>query len=415
MSLTEKNLYFNYENRKSSEINSIFKYYSVRNEVNFVLRQLKQGTNLESAKRYINNSIHRFLGEFVGKVSIDKVDYQMTGGRIMFDGVAKPVGDSYKERGETKGINSREYAEAVGFEKIERKFATGEANIAFWLSPPSFGEEGFGNYGFLFTLVKDEGGQIDEYILRYKNENEELEKSNEEYNRLLSFYPLVKPDENPIKNTGVNSFLQDPLFAKVENKQEFLVELGYRNLSKFRDFQQKLDQEILFREWLDEYIQMIFEASQEENVGKRDILIDQTEKTLAGIYNLTQDIKDNCLEIQKNKTTKYPDYSYYQMASTMRQNYIQKEAVVIGGGSCPADTNSTESLFQTGWKLIFSKNGILDYQSASKLTSDNENADTFPCPSCGQPIPKGKGITTCPHCGITKEEYIKLTEQKKYD
>lgn len=29
---------------------------------------------------------------------------------------------------------------------------------------------------------------------------------------------------------------------------------------------------------------------------------------------------------------------------------------------------------------------------------------SFPCPRCGQPIPSGRGITKCPHCGITKEE-----------
>jgi len=29
----------------------------------------------------------------------------------------------------------------------------------------------------------------------------------------------------------------------------------------------------------------------------------------------------------------------------------------------------------------------------------------FSCPSCDKPIASGKGITKCPHCGITKEEY----------
>ena len=30
---------------------------------------------------------------------------------------------------------------------------------------------------------------------------------------------------------------------------------------------------------------------------------------------------------------------------------------------------------------------------------------SFPCPECHKPIPSGEGITKCPHCGITKEEY----------
>ena len=35
-----------------------------------------------------------------------------------------------------------------------------------------------------------------------------------------------------------------------------------------------------------------------------------------------------------------------------------------------------------------------------------KNAEkSFPCPECHKPIPSGEGITKCPHCGITKEEY----------
>lgn len=30
--------------------------------------------------------------------------------------------------------------------------------------------------------------------------------------------------------------------------------------------------------------------------------------------------------------------------------------------------------------------------------------DSFPCPRCHGPITSGLGITTCPHCGLTKEE-----------
>lgn len=57
------------------------------------------------------------------------------------------------------------------------------------------------------------------------------------------------------------------------------------------------------------------------------------------------------------------------------------------GGSCPPAllmTNQEDTAFG-----VFSKN-------AEK---------SFPCPECHKPIPSGRGITQCPHCGITKEEY----------
>lgn len=32
---------------------------------------------------------------------------------------------------------------------------------------------------------------------------------------------------------------------------------------------------------------------------------------------------------------------------------------------------------------------------------------SFPCPKCEKPIPSGKGITVCPHCGAKKEDFEK--------
>lgn len=47
-------------------------------------------------------------------------------------------------------------------------------------------------------------------------------------------------------------------------------------------------------------------------------------------------------------------------------------------------------------------------KSASEVYSENSldlNETFFDCPKCHRPIPSGKGITTCPHCGAKKEDY----------
>lgn len=413
MSLRQENPFHQYTQTEiTPEINSIFKYYSVENEINFVATQLRQGVNPISVSKYIDNSVHRFLGEFIGQVKIDKIDYEMKNGQIYFDGVFEPISQIYKERGQIKGENSREFAEAVGFEKIEKKFDSDESNIAFWISPPSIGEEGFGNYGFLFVLVKDARGYIDEYILRYQGENAQLEKSWQKYNELISLHPVINFSEQPVDDFSVHGFLKDPLFAKTDNPVRFLADIGYKDLSEFRKFHQKLDQEVLFRSWLDEYIETILYAVQETDIFSKKHLIDQAERSLAGIYNLAQDIKNNQLITQVNKIIRQPDFSDLQIAMMMRQNYIQKYAVVVGGGSCPADTSNIKSPFQNSWQSILEDNGILDHKSATNLTSSNQNeTDTFSCPNCNQPIEKGKGITTCPHCGMTKEKYAERTRQ----
>jgi hypothetical protein len=78
---------------------------------------------------------------------------------------------------------------------------------------------------------------------------------------------------------------------------------------------------------------------------------------------------------------------------------------------------------------VVHKSDLLDFKSpvekmlrVSNLSSDyrqqiqTENTEeTFPCPNCEKPIPKGKGITTCPHCGMTKEEFARIKQQPKCD
>lgn len=68
---------------------------------------------------------------------------------------------------------------------------------------------------------------------------------------------------------------------------------------------------------------------------------------------------------------------------------------------------------KAGWKLNASGGcpGVLnsDLLGGNFVNDSFGNArevmeNSFPCPKCGQPIPSGRGITTCPHCGITKEE-----------
>ncbi len=44
-------------------------------------------------------------------------------------------------------------------------------------------------------------------------------------------------------------------------------------------------------------------------------------------------------------------------------------------------------------------------QTAFQAFSGSETIEaSFPCPRCLKPIPSGRGITTCPHCGLTKEQ-----------
>lgn len=95
-----------------------------------------------------------------------------------------------------------------------------------------------------------------------------------------------------------------------------------------------------------------------------------------------------------------------KIAPLLKIARTRKDFVLIGA-------LAEREMASLGWKLNASGGcpGILN----SDLLGENYKTDSFgnnreimknsfSCPKCGKPIPSGRGITTCPHCGITKEE-----------
>lgn len=82
-------------------------------------------------------------------------------------------------------------------------------------------------------------------------------------------------------------------------------------------------------------------------------------------------------------------YNRYQQAEYLVQQGLQNgilgEAKTSCGGAVKKDgLTASETLVESSLDL---------------------NESTFDCPKCHRPIPSGKGITTCPHCGAKKEDY----------
>lgn len=130
--------------------------------------------------------------------------------------------------------------------------------------------------------------------------------------------------------------------------------------------------------------QPIFLGESENWVDKLSFYTDQTEQ-----IKLSTD-----LEIKK-ETLKQVNIIYstftYQNTSARVPYYAEIEARKLGligdkEDSCSVGSNSA---FNTLFNGRFSFEGPLG---------------SFPCPRCNGPIPSGLGITTCPHCGLTKEQ-----------
>lgn len=99
------------------------------------------------------------------------------------------------------------------------------------------------------------------------------------------------------------------------------------------------------------------------------------------------------------------------MKLVMKQEGVRQ---LVLGGNCGGSTVNSDmiGLDNPVDELLKKSNLSSSYR---RQTQTKENGESFSCPSCEKPIPKGKGITVCPHCGISKDEYAKKTNQKICD
>jgi len=372
---------------------SIYDYYSVKNEVDFLTRQISEDVDNRSLSGYVKNNVFRFLEEFVVKEKTTKINYFLKNSRIYYDGVASPVSDNYKERAEASGENSREAAEYFGFKSIEETFANNEdeANVAFWVSPPSFGVEGFGDYGFLFIFLKDKEDKISEYILRYGNENKKLTKSFQVHSDCFLDHGGQSKNHEITEFNDEKDFLRDPLFAKLKNPLDLI--------SKGKEIS-IIESNSLLNNWVEEYSQAVI------NLAKNGGSIKSAQEMLRAIYNLAEDLlikKTNIETANELKENKVQEFSPEDQGRAYAY-YSTKPAVVIGGGSCPASEQKKSHPFSGSPidNLIKNKNGIIDHKTASEITSNKNKEGILECncPYCHKHVKaKIKNETiTCPKC-----------------
>lgn len=261
---------------------SIFKYYSVKNEFDF----LKSAAEMTPEKQefYIQENVVRYLGEFVGKIPYTTIRYDMDAQGFTYAGMH--MMDSYRKAAEMTR-RSREYAEVVGFQLIEDAFGNkaGEPNpptTAKWISPPKDWD-----YGFEFIFKKGKDGKIVEYILRYPEKRGELIKSNE----LLH---LERP--NAQKLLRADDFLLDPLFnadqQKTNNDLDAVLKaigIDEQKIAQSHYFEQQIEK--VLGSWISEYAKRIVGLSKK---AKSDVdyewSIEQAEILLLSIYQQAQEI-----------------------------------------------------------------------------------------------------------------------------
>lgn len=367
--------------RPEDKKESIFAYYDVPNEIDFI-DKIKDRVGEEDRTYLIQENVYRFLGEFAGKVPYTTIAYTRTDDGLSYAGI--DLMDSYRNTAEMTAPHSRERDELVGYEKIAATMANG-AQSATWISPPKIAD-----YGFAFHFERNpENDHIKEYILRYDENRGELGKS-----------AAIQEAIDPVRVFDTDSeYLHNPYIGFEEQDcidiEHVMGSIGIDvdDIRKSQLFEQRVQHEL--SSWVEMYTQAI-ETGQKETA----------EFLLTAIYNRAVDIKDSIdkkpghIEIA-SPSVHFSDIQTAEYDGALLAQYAKKQAVVIGGGSCPSVKNKWNGDPLSSPSLM---KEIELGKSVSKLV--NEANEHFVCPKCDYHATGPVG-NECPHCHMTKEEFAK--------
>lgn len=255
----------------------------------------------------------------------------------------------------------REEAELRGILNIENQLKDAkEGDLLVWASPPGPKEEGYGNYGFIYTgEIKQQKEQLDINMTAFRIENPSIGQ----FNKALS--GLAMED---INFENAEQFLETPKIIK----NEVVVDKILADVFLFREDLKKTAKDKAVIMQIDQLVNQYVEILK---LGKRE----EKTKFLHVLENYVVELSKEDLEEQMIIFQERKDIR------RMLPEYGHKPKDVAG--SCGASSVNSSNLFKGD-----SLNLLQD--------SDEYGSLTFSCPNCGQKNvrPKGELIKNCQHC-----------------
>ncbi len=380
-----------YEKQK----NSIFTYYSIPNEIEFLRKT--EGLSYERKKYYIEENVKRFLGEFVGKVPYTTIPYEID--ERGFSYANMHVMDSYTNA--EKLGSERERAENNGFSHIEQEMVKSLhmplelQTTAFWISPPKIAD-----YGFVFVMKPEGNGKVKEYILRYPEKQSDLSIS------AKLFQEIGQSDITP---NDTNSFLRTPLFGKRGDSFNAdlmrvmqIIGISDAEITKSQRFESSVDSKL--GSWIAQFADSIIGVAQRRGSQSTEEIA-ECKLLLLSIYQQARDI----LSSGKHHAdfTPQSQFSWEKLAGYAVVFAHNSNLPTAEAGSCPAFENPVNPL-ESPLPHMDNLSALNTLAKGTPLEKAFQNAESFACPSCGKAIPSGRGIETCPSCGMTKKKYGEL-------
>lgn len=356
---------------------SIFAYYDVPNEINFV-NSLQEKVPVSDRRYLIQENVYRFLGEFAGKVPYTTIAYTRTNDGLSYAGI--DLMDSYRKTAQLTGPKSREEDELVGYEKIAATIAAG-ATSATWISPPTIAD-----YGIAFHFQRDPtSNHVKEYVLRYDEKRGDLSKS-------AAIQRRVAPDR--VFDTD-SEYLQNPHIGFEDEGMDIShvmesVGIAEKDIHSSQAFEQRITSEL--SPWVDMYADAI-EAGEKETA----------EYLLTAIFNRAVDIKKAIEEkpgyVEQTSKFVQPATILDSVREQALLDHYSKQKAEVTGGSCPVAKN------KWGGDPFSSKSITEQLKAGTSINQILKQAhENFVCPRCMQEATGPVG-NECPHCHLTKEEF----------
>lgn len=341
---------------------------------------------------YLKNSFHQelkddivsYLGEY--RFQLQKYDYELnySNGR---DGVLGLRDTNRKELMRVKGQRAiaekskrgepthREEAEDKGFAFLDKVLTNAQTgDMLLWGSPPGPKEEGYGEYGFIYTgevvALSDTEKRLKMTAIRV--EQPDIAQYNQAFSLLTG---------NAYANTSADQYLVAPAFIRGGVDKRFVDKALGTIFHKVENPNQQAVFTNVMRKLLpsiEEFIAFTSSASKEEKL-----------KAFYALENYALELK-NRYEItdKEEKAIFINDFRHIPLFELQR--LYGYEPLVVAG-SC----GSTASL---------KSNDIFNQFNALAKTLFGDNKEWFTCPECSYKADGPVG-NTCPGCGLTKEAY----------
>ena len=356
------------------KMESIFKYYSIPNEINFVRNLDGQRINPDDTRYYVTENVYHFLGEFAGKIPYASVSFTQGERDLEYAGIE--LSSSYENTALLGGKGSREEDEWIGYQKITKAFMEGQPSVV-WISPPKIADYGF---VFYFERNPDDPTKIKEYILKYDEPMGSTEKSTD-------ILHAIDPEKNFETDTD---FLQNPVSIAPSDLSTVLSAVGTSNEDIVKSFEFEEQAREKLAPWIEKYVDAVFNGR-----------FDDAKLSLTAIYNYAGDIRSVVDELpgyfEQPEMTKKQSFRSLPNKEHLFAYYAKKEAQT-SGGSCPVVNDGGDPL--SPFNLLKS---LKAGKSPNKVVEENSY---FVCPKCKHEADGPVG-NTCPNCGLTKEEHAK--------